>query len=86
MGHRTFLFFLGSTIWPVMMEVFAKPMRAQLALPLGQQDLWKTYWWMTFAIPAVTSTVISLLALAFVALIGPLGVPLHTVLIWFIGQ
>ena len=86
MGHGTFLFFLGSTIWPVMMEVIAKPMRAQLALPLGQQDLWKTYWWMTFAIPAVTSTVISLLALAFVALIGPLGVPLHTVLIWFIGQ
>ncbi len=86
MGHRTFLFFLGSTIWPVMMEVFAKPMRALLALPLRQEDLWKTYWWMTFAIPAMTSMAISLLALAIVMLSGPLGVPLHTALIWFIGQ
>ena len=86
MGYRTFLFFMGSSIWSVMMEVLAKPMRVLLTLPLREKDLWQTYWWMTFAIPAVISTAISLLALMIVMLNGPLGVPVQTVLVWFIGQ
>lgn len=84
--HDTFKFGSGIILMLVMMDVMAKPMRALLALPIRQEDLWKIYWRMTFALPAVASTVVSLLALAVVRSNGPLGVPVQTVLVWFIGQ
>ncbi len=86
MGHTRFFFIMSVSIWPIMLDVMRKPMRTLLSLPLTADSVWTGFWWLTFGFPAIASTAISLLALAWALLTDQLAVPVETVLVWFIGQ
>ena len=86
MGHTRFFFILSVSIWPIMLDVFGKPMRTLLSLPLTADSVWTGFWWLTFGFQAIASTTISLMALSWVLLTSQLAVPVETVVIWFIGQ
>lgn len=81
-----FIYPISASLWLVLNDVEAKPMRSLLALPVTANSLWSSFWWLTFGLPAIASTFISLVALAGAWLFGPLAIPLDKVLIWLIEQ
>lgn len=84
--HDRFFFLFGITLWAIMAEVMANPMRALVALPFTAESVFRGFWWLTFGLPAMATTATSLIALVVALLLGPLGVSNETVIIWIIGQ
>ena len=86
LNSARFIFPMSVSFWLVLIDVSAKPIRSLLALPVTANSLWNSYWWLTFGLPAIAFTLISILGLAGAWMTGPLALPFDKVLILIFEQ
>ena len=86
LNSARFIFPMSVSFWLVLIDVSAKPIRSLLALPVTANSLWNSYWWLTFGLPAIAFTLISILGLAGAWMTGPLALPFDKVLILYFEQ